>query len=153
MKAIVWIVVLAALVAVGAFLLTRGGEAPETVEPTEQEEPTNVVPTPSTGGAAGGTMPALEPTDEPKFYITINYNAGAVFSAETYEVEQGQRVVLRVTSSANDTVTLEGYDIMAEAKAGVQTEMEFDAITAGRYAIRLETAGAVIGYLEVKEVE
>jgi hypothetical protein len=65
-------------------------------------------------------------------------------------VQEGDRVVLVVTSDVGDHVHLHGYDIMRDVAAGGTARIRFRATLPGRFEVELEDRGVPIADLTVE---
>jgi hypothetical protein len=65
-------------------------------------------------------------------------------------VEEGNSVVIRVTSDVADEVHLHGYDLSADVAPGSPATIQFTADVPGRFEIELEDLGVQIAELEVR---
>lgn len=65
-------------------------------------------------------------------------------------VEEGDRVVLLVTSDVADEIHLHGYDLTRDVAAGAAARVEFTATIPGRFEVELEERGVQIAELTVE---
>ena len=65
-------------------------------------------------------------------------------------VDQGQRVVLVVSSDVADEVHLHGYDKMVDVTPGSPARLPFVASIPGRFEVELEDRGLQIADIEVR---
>jgi hypothetical protein len=65
-------------------------------------------------------------------------------------VQQGDRVVLVVTSDVSDHIHLHGYDIMRDVAPGRPARLPFRATVLGRFEVELEDRGVPIADLTVR---
>jgi FtsP/CotA-like multicopper oxidase with cupredoxin domain len=84
--------------------------------------------------------------------IEVPLTAGVVAKAqETIRLQQGDEVVLRVTSDTALELHLHGYDIHADVRLNEVTEMRFTARFTGRFPLAAHVDGndRNVGYVEV----
>lgn len=141
-RAGVVLVVLAAFVFVGC-----GGDddtnavvtTTETTVTTTQTEP------PST------TETTPKPTPIPPATVRIRVVDGAPKGGIVREkVDQGERVVIIVSSDVADEVHLHGYDVSRPVAAGGTARLRFRATIPGRFEVELEERGVPIGEISVQ---
>ena len=65
-------------------------------------------------------------------------------------VDQGDRVVIVVTSDVSDHVHLHGYDIMRDVAPGQVARIPFRATVPGRFEVELEDRGLQIALITVE---
>jgi hypothetical protein len=66
-----------------------------------------------------------------------------------FRVRQGEQIVLRIESNANDELHLHGYDLKVRVKAGEPATLEFAATRSGRFELELHKRHTQLGALEV----
>ncbi len=76
--------------------------------------------------------------------------AGGAMTPDEITVEEGDQVVLRVTSDRPVGIHLHGYDLEEEVESGEPTELSFDATITGRFEIEDHDTEAVLGVLLVR---
>jgi len=76
--------------------------------------------------------------------------AGGAMTPDEIAVEEGDRVVFRVTSDRPVGIHLHGYDLEEEVEPGEPTELSFDATITGRFEIKDHDTEAVLGVLLVR---
>jgi len=84
--------------------------------------------------------------------VDVPLTAGVAANApETFTVQQGDQVVLRVTSDIALELHLHGYDIPADVRPNEVTEMRFTARFTGRFPLAAHVDGndRNVGYVEV----
>ena len=80
---------------------------------------------------------------------SFNYT-GTGYEPKSVRMEQGQKVVLRVTApSIADEVHLHGYDLSKPLAIGGEAVIEFTADKTGRFELELEDIGQPLGAIEV----
>jgi FtsP/CotA-like multicopper oxidase with cupredoxin domain len=94
----------------------------------------------SSGSAADGSR-------EQTFDLVIE--DGAMIPDEI-EVEEGDRVTLRLTSEAPVEVHLHGYDLEREVSPGETATLSFEAELTGRFEIEDHETGTELGVLLVQ---
>ena len=67
----------------------------------------------------------------------------------TLRVRQGEQVMLRIESNANDELHVHGYDLKLSVRAGEPATLEFGASRSGRFGLELHNRHAELGALEV----
>ncbi len=154
MRAMRWLipVVLGAAVLVGLFLLLR---------PDDEPGPA-ATPAPTTTGGTSTPTPVETPTETPTgqdaLEVEIEIEEGRVeaevegrrvANPATIEVDQGQRVSLRVEADVTDEVHVHVYDLSAEVSPDREATIEFRANIPGVIEIELEEAGLLLANLEV----
>ena len=90
-------------------------------------------------------------SDEPKdkaFTIVVR-DGQAVGGAQSFQVKEGDTVVIRYESDAPGVFHLHGYDIETEVEAGVEGVETFLAVATGRFPIEIEATGETVAFLEV----
>lgn len=71
------------------------------------------------------------------------------YEPQSLRVEQGQQVILRVTSEVADEAHLHGYDLSKPLVAGEEITIDFIADKTGRFELELEKLGKTLGTIEV----
>lgn len=66
------------------------------------------------------------------------------------KAEQGQHVLLKVSSDADHEVHLHGYDIARDVTAGEGAELDFVAKDSGSFEFEIEDTGALLATLEIR---
>lgn len=84
-----------------------------------------------------------------KFDLVIN-GKKLVSGEETIKVNQGDEVVIKVTSDENDEFHIHGYDKFADLKPNQPAEIKFIANLTGRFIFEMENSKTDIGALEVQ---
>jgi hypothetical protein len=121
-----------------------GDEEPGAVESTTT---TTTTTTTSTTTTSEPTTP--EPQGPTVVRVTVVDGAprGGIVRAS---VDEGERVVLAVTSDVADEVHLHGYDLSRALPAGGSVRITFTATLPGRFEVELEERGAPIAELTVE---
>lgn len=113
-----------------------------TVTGTETEPPTTTETT---------AAPTTEPTPPPPTTVRVRVVDGAPKGGIVRETaDQGDRVVIIVTSDVADEVHLHGYDVSRPVAAGGTVRLPFRATIPGRFEVELEERGVPIGELTVQ---
>jgi len=134
---------LAVVIAVGAFFLIGGGEDEPASEATATATPT---PDGEVGAATPESTPTPTPTPTPRPRPPL-LTAG---SDRTIRVEQGDRVRFRVRHPTPEEVHVHGYDIARELQPGRTTTVSFPADIAGIFEVELELSHQPLGTIEVR---
>jgi len=137
----------AALLATGLVLASCGGddEATATTETTEPTTTTVTDPTTTTTTTTAPPAPPPSPTQ-----LRVRVVGGAPQGGIAREsVDQGDRVVVHVTSDVSDHVHVHGYDHFADVGPGMPARIRFRATIPGRFVIELEDRHAQIAELTV----
>jgi len=72
-----------------------------------------------------------------------------VSGPESLRVRQGQQVILRIESNANDELHLHGYDLKLAIRAGEPATLQLTASRSGRFGLELHKHHTELGALEV----
>lgn len=131
-----------ALLAAGFALASCGSDDDATVETTTRTQPT----IPTTTDATTATT-VVEGTTDVRVWVVGGAPQGGIVR-ET--VQEGDRVVLVVTSDVADHVHLHGYDIMRDVAAGGTARIRFRATVPGRFEVELEDRGVQIADVTVQ---
>lgn len=135
----------AALLATGLGLASCGGDE-EATPGTETTEPTTTTTTEPPTTATTTTPP--QPTQPTQ--LRVRFVGGAPEGGIAREsVDQGDRVVVHVTSDVSDHVHVHGYDHFADVGPGMPARIRFRATIPGRFVIELEDRHAPIAELTV----
>ena len=154
------IVVVAALVLAGGFVLARGssddGGSEQTLTPTEQAAAENGTETAEgTGGAEAPATTTETPTQEqapaPRVEsIRIRDGGPASGEARTLRFDSGETVRLRFSSDAASEVHIHGYDKYVQVPAGGSARTRFKADAEGVFEIEDHGTGTLLASLEVR---
>jgi ABC-type glycerol-3-phosphate transport system substrate-binding protein len=129
----------------GLALASCGGDEAADTETTETTTTTTTTPTTTTT-----TTTTTEPPPGPTV-VRVRVVGGAPKGGIVREtVQQGDRVVIVVTSDVADHVHLHGYDIMRDVAAGGTARIRFRATVPGRFEVELEDRGVQIADLTVE---
>jgi len=85
----------------------------------------------------------------PKIFELRVAGKNLVAGEPTLRVNQGERVILRITSDRADELHLHGYDLSLVLKPNVAGELKFTANLSGRFDFELHHAHLELGALEV----
>ena len=134
---------------VAAFLLTGCGggdtnatDTPDTTTSTAETQPPSTTETTST-----------TTTEQPPGPTVVRIrvvNASPKDGIVRAKVEQGERVVIVVSSDVDDEVHVHGYDVSRPVAAGGTVQLPFRATIPGRFEVELEERGVPIGELTVQ---
>ena len=143
------VLVLAAVVAVAAFLILRPEDEGDAPEPAQKGTPraTPAVPPEET---TPRTQPE-EPPEEPEV-PTIRVSGGEpVGGIQTIEGEEGDTVRFRVRTETPQEVHLHGYDVSKHTSGGSKpVEFRVKADETGVFEIELEGSHTQIGELKIE---
>jgi hypothetical protein len=119
-------------------------DASGTTETTETTQPTATTTTTTTT-----TQPPPPPPGPTEVRVRVRNGApqGGIVR-ET--VDQGDRVIVIVTSDVSDHVHVHGYDLFADVGPGMRARIPFRARLPGRFVIELEDRHAQIAELTVQ---
>lgn len=142
------LIVVAAVIAVGAFLVLRPDDedsndsADTTTQPaTAQTEPE--VTTPSE------TQPTPEP-EQPKIETLTVKDGEIVGGLETLEAKKGDTVQFQVRSDAAHEIHLHGYDIAKDVTPDKPVRFKLKATETGIFEIEIEDTKTQIAELKVE---
>jgi hypothetical protein len=140
------VVALAALALLGLLLASCGGADSDAGTTTTETATTETTTTETK------TTTTTEPPPPPKpIQIRIAVVNGAPKGGIVREsVDQGDRVVLVVTSDVSDHVHLHGYDVMRDVAPGRTARLRFKATIPGRFEVELEDRGVQIADITVR---
>ena len=140
--------VLAALVAVGAFLVLRPDDEDDAPEQSQKGTPRA---TPAVPPEQTTTQTQPEKPPEPEI-PTIRVRGGKpVGGIQTIEAKQGDTVRFRVLTETPQEVHLHGYDITKNTKGGsTPVEFQVKAKETGVFEIELERSHTQIAELKVE---
>ena len=138
MKAINWLLLAVAIVALtGLYLLAR---------PPAVEAP---VPAPAASPPAAAAPAAPEPQVTAREF-EFDVKQGKVTGPPDLRVKQNERVILRVRSDVADELHVHGYELSAPLPAGELVSLTFVAGRSGRFEVELHGAHKELGALEVQ---
>ena len=138
------LIVLAAFVFVGC-----GGDDTGAVGTTSDSTVTSTETEPPTTTETTAPPTTTEPT--PPTTVRIRVVDGAPKGGIVREkIDQGDRVVIVVTSDVADEVHLHGYDVSRPVAAGGTVRLRFRATIPGRFELELEERGVPIAELTVQ---
>ncbi len=139
--------VLAAVVAVAAFLILRPEDEGDSPQPAREGPPRATPAAPPEETDA--TQPEARP-QEPEVQ-TIRVRGGEpVGGIQTIEAEQGDTVRFRVRTETPQEVHLHGYDVFENTTATRAAEFRVRADETGVFEIELEGSHTQIGELKVE---
>lgn len=98
--------------------------------------------------ASSQNSPASEDQDQP-VQIVVNYNDKQPFTAQEYQVTEGQKVDIKVTSTVADELHFHGYDLHIDLTPNTQGTIEFTADKTGRFIFELESRAKTLGAIDV----
>jgi hypothetical protein len=135
----------AVLVATGFALASCGGDDEAGDNETTTTEPTTTTTTTTTTTEPPPPPPPPGPTE-----VRVRVVGGAPRGGIVREsVDQGDRVVVIVTSDVSDHVHVHGYDLFGDVGPGMRARIPFRATIPGRFVIELEDRHAQIAELTV----
>ena len=136
----------AILFAAGLSLASCGGD--------DQAQPTTDTTTSETATTTTTTTETTETTTtQPEGPTVVRIrvvNAAPQGGIVRETVQQGDRVVLVVTSDVADHIHLHGYDIMRDVTPGRPARLPFRATVPGRFEVELEDRGVPIADITVQ---
>ena len=148
-----------AVLAVVLFLLLRpdddDGEPAADTTPTAQTTTTVETTTEATTESTTTVETTTEattttaPADQAQRILIVVENAEPVGGVQSYEVDEGERVVLVVRADVEDEVHLHGYDLPAAVAPDHPARIRFTANLVGEFEIELEERRVPIGELVV----
>jgi hypothetical protein len=132
------------LVAAGLALASCGGddEAGDTTETTTTTTTQTTTETTTTT-----TQPPVDRPTEIRVRVVGGAPRGGIVRKS---VDQGDRVVVIVTSDVSDHVHVHGYDLFGDVAPGKRVRIAFRARIPGRFTIELEDRHAQIAELTVE---
>jgi FtsP/CotA-like multicopper oxidase with cupredoxin domain len=125
------LVVIAAVVAVVAFIVAQPGD---------EEEPATTVTQTETGAEAETTETEPAPPPEPEVTRLRIQGGQVVGGVKTIEAERGDVVRILVRTDAPDELHLHGYDVEREAEPGRPARFVFRADAEGEFVLESHTA-------------
>ena len=138
---------LAAVVAVGAFLLLRPGSESDTDAERSSASPTQTAEPPASEQPAGSdATPTATPKPKPKPKLPLLTGD----TVRELEFKQGDTVAFEARSPEDDEIHVHGYDRAKDAPAGKTVRMSFKATITGIFEIEFEQAGKPIAELKVE---
>jgi hypothetical protein len=100
----------------------------------------------------GGALLFLRNSDKPippPLVVSVSFKDEPAFAPQLYRAEQGQEVVLKISSDITDRVHLHGYDLYSDAGVGKESVISFTAARTGRFDFELEGSQKKLGVIEV----
>ena len=94
-------------------------------------------------------VPTPPPVSTKKTFELVIQNKKLVSGPETIQVNEGDDVVVKITSDIDEELHLHGYDISTELVKGEPATLSFKANLTGRFVYELEKSSVEIGVLEV----
>ena len=82
--------------------------------------------------------------------IVVNYQKDQAFAAKSYTINQGQEVVIKVTSDVAGELHFHGYDLHTDLQPGKEGSISFTANNTGRFEFELESRSTTLGVIEVQ---
>jgi heme/copper-type cytochrome/quinol oxidase subunit 2 len=138
MKPTHWLLFAVAIVALtGLYVLAR--------------PPTAAVPEPSAPAPVpvAAAPPSAPPEVTAREFI-FDVVQGKLTGPPHLQVNQNERVILRVTSDVADELHVHGYELSAPLPAGEPVSLTFIAAKSGRFEVELHGAHRQLGALEVQ---
>ena len=128
-----------------AALLLAGCGGDDTASTTTTAETTTAETTTETETTETTTTAETTPTT-----VAIVVSGGKVNGGiQRPKVDQGDHVVIVVTSDVADEVHLHGYDLHADVEAGGKARIPFVATIPGRFEVELEEKGLQLAEITV----
>jgi heme/copper-type cytochrome/quinol oxidase subunit 2 len=93
--------------------------------------------------------PMLPPIDPNLVTAEFSYKKDSPYEPQVIKVQEGQKVVLKVTADIADEAHLHGYNVSKPTKPGEQVVLELTAKKSGRFELELEKIKKPLGYLEI----
>ena len=115
-------------------------------------KPKQQVQTPQTNPAAieQTTAPSPTPQSKVKTFEKVVKGKKLVSGPETITVNEGDEVVIKVTSDEPEEFHLHGYDKSVDLEKDTPTELKFTANLTGRFVFELEQSKTDLGAVEVQ---
>lgn len=102
----------------------------------------------SSDGTAQNSPRTNQPS--PEVVSVAVANGRVVFGGDPVNVKQGQRVVVRITSDAADTMHVHGYDVVRELRPNQPVVIDFVADIPGKFVAELHDSHLTLFRLEVR---
>jgi heme/copper-type cytochrome/quinol oxidase subunit 2 len=100
-------------------------------------------------GTSESSTPESATEGQEEIVVDLDIREG-VITPDEITVDEGEAVVLRMTSDEPLEFHLHGYDLEEEVEPGEPVELAFDATTTGRFEIENHDTDAVLGVLLVQ---
>ena len=140
------LIIVAAAIAVGAFLVLQPEDEDDSSEPTPATQATEPrVTTPS----ETEPQPSAEPR-KPEVELVRVRGGRAVGGVQTIEAEKGDAVRFRVQTETPQEVHLHGYDLYENSTAERPAEFRFEADETGIFEIEIHGTHTQIAELKVE---
>ncbi len=81
--------------------------------------------------------------------ISVSLKKAGPFTPKEYQVQEGQAVVIKVTSDVADELHFHGYDLHTDLTVGQEGTIEFTANKTGRFEFELENEKKTLGVIDV----
>jgi hypothetical protein len=138
------LVVIAAAIAVGLFVVLSGGDDDgETDTTTTTEAETEA------GQPAGGGQQAKPDRPKPEVPVIVVKGGEPVGGVQELSFEAGDRIEFRVDADAPAEVHLHGYDVTMDVAPGSPVAFEVPAENEGIFEVELEATAVQIAEIEV----
>lgn len=140
------LIIVAAVVAVGAFLVLRPEDeedAPEPAPATQATEPRTTTPSETE------PPPTAEPR-EPEVQLVRVRGGRPVGGVQTIEAKRGDTVRFRVQTETPQEVHLHGYDLYEDTTSERPAEFRFEADETGIFEIEIHGTHTQIAELKVE---
>lgn len=141
---VAWIAIAAVLLGAGLLLASCGSDDEST--PATETTTTTTTTTTTEPPTTTTTPPAPPGPTAIRIRVVDGAPQGGIVRQS---VEQGDRVVVVVTSDVSDHVHVHGYDLMRDVGPGMRARIPFRATIPGRFEIELEDRGLPIAELTV----
>ncbi len=137
------LVLVAAVIAVAAFLILRPGDDGEDQAPATAEQAQPAGETRPSAGGEGKRDERRRSSETEATEIEIR-DGEIVGGAEEIEVERGERVEFEVTSDAPDEIHVHGYELTKQVGPGDPARFSFPADLEGIYEVEAHHIGDVV---------
>jgi hypothetical protein len=143
MTGVLRVLALVCIAVVGLLVASCGGD--DNGEATTTDTATQTQPPTTTTTTTTQPPPPPGPTEVRVRVVGGSPQGGIVRES----VDQGDRVVVIVTSDVSDHVHIHGYDLIADVGPGMRARIPFRATLPGRFVVELEERHAQIAELTV----
>jgi FtsP/CotA-like multicopper oxidase with cupredoxin domain len=144
------VVIVAIVLAVGAFLVLRPSDDDEGDSPPQTQATQTETAPDSTSTTPEATTPEAEPKQEPEIQLIRVRGGRPVGGVQTIEAKSGDTVRFRVQTETPQEVHLHGYDLTENSTADRPAEFRFKADDTGIYELEIHGTHTQIGELKVE---
>ncbi len=138
------LVVIAAVIAVAAFLVLRPGDDDEEGAPATARQTEAAADQEGSRGGDGADGYEGQAPPEPETTTIEIRNGKVAGGVEEIEVEKGERIEFAVESDAPDEIHVHGYELTEEVAPGEPAEFSFPADLEGIYEVEAHDIGHVV---------